>query len=61
MTKDTKIEVRAVEGFFTIEEEAHLIGGRYKNSWGYCFPKNLGGSDPNFSEDEIEEVLLSRV
>ena len=61
MTKDTKIEVPAVEGFFTIEEEAHLIGGRYKKSGSYCFPKNLGGSDPNFSEDEIEEVLLSRV
>ena len=28
------------EGFFTIEEEAHLIGGRYKNSGGYCFPKS---------------------
>ena len=61
MTKDTKIEVPAVEGFFTIEEEAHLIGGRFKKSGSYCFPKSLGGSDPDFPEDEIEEVLLSRV
>ncbi len=61
MTKDTKIEVPAVEGFFTIEEETHLIGGRFKKSGSYCFPKSLGGSDPDFPEDEIEEVLLSRV
>ena len=61
MTKDTKIEVPAVEGFFTVEEESHLIGGRFKKSGNYCFPKNLGGSDPGFPEDEIEEVLLSRV
>ena len=61
MTKDTKIEVPAVEGFFTVEEESHLIGGRFKKSGNYCFPKNLGGSDPSFPEDEIEEVLLSRV
>ena len=61
MTKDTKIEVPAVEGFFTIEEETHLIGGRLKKSGSYCFPKSLGGSDPDFPDDEIEEVLLSRV
>ena len=61
VTKDTKIEVPAVEGFFTIEEETHLIGGRFKKSGSYCFPKSLGGSDPDFPEDEIEEVLLSRV
>ena len=61
MTKDTKIEVPAVEGFFTIEEETHLIGVRFKKSGSFCFPKSLGGSDPDFPEDEIEEVLLSRV
>ena len=55
-----KIEIPAVEGFFTIEEEPHLIGGRFKKSGSYCFPKDLGGSDPNFPEDEVEEVLLSR-
>ncbi|KIE51985.1 MAG: Zn-ribbon domain-containing OB-fold protein [Acidimicrobiales bacterium] len=55
-----KIEIPAVEGFFTVEEEAHLIGGRFKKSGSYCFPKDLGGSDPNFPEDEVEEVLLSR-
>jgi len=61
VSKDKKIEVPAVEGFFTIEEETHLIGGRFKKSGSYCFPKSLGGSDPDFPEDEIEEVLLSRV
>ena len=60
VVKDMKIEVPAVEGFFTIEEEAHLIGGRFKRSGSYCFPKDLGGSDPNFPEDEVEEVILSR-
>ena len=52
-----KIEIPAVEGFFTVEEEAHLIGGRFKKSGSYCFPKDLGGSDPNFTEDEVEAAL----
>ena len=60
LVEDMKTEIPAVEGFFTIEEEPHLIGGRFKKSGSYCFPKDLGGSDPNFPEDEVEEVLLSR-
>ena len=60
MPEETKIRVPAVEGFFTVDNEPHLIGGRYKKSGSYCFPKNLGGSDPNVSDDELEEVLLSR-
>ena len=55
VVKDMKIEVPAVEGFFTIEEEAHLIGGRFKRSGSYCFPKDLGGSDPNLSLIHISE------
>ena len=56
----TKIDTPAVEGFFTQGKEPCLIGGRYRESGGYCFPKNLGGSDPDFPDDEIEEVTLSR-
>ena len=55
-----KTEIPAVEGFFTIEEEPHLIGGRFKKSGSYCFPKDLGGSDPNFPEDEVEEVQVTK-
>tara|TARA_Y100001970_G_C14111857_1_gene791326 strand:+ start:255 stop:713 length:459 start_codon:yes stop_codon:yes gene_type:complete len=60
VSKETKIDTPAVEGFFTQGKEPCLIGGRYRESGGYCFPKNLGGSDPDFPDDQIEEVTLSR-
>lgn len=49
-----------MEGLFTMDPDApHLIGGR--NSRGaYCFPKDLGGGDPDTAAPEVEEVLLSR-
>jgi uncharacterized OB-fold protein len=56
----TKPRVAAVEGLFTLdEEEPHLIGGKVAGRESYCFPKDLGGSDPA-GAGEIEEVLLSR-
>ena len=60
MKNDQKIILPAVDGFFTMEEEPHLIGGRFKKTGAFCFPRDLGGSDPTFENDEIEEVLLGR-
>ncbi|MCH7788646.1 MAG: OB-fold domain-containing protein [Acidobacteria bacterium] len=56
----TKARVAAVEGLFTLDEnEPHLIGGKVIDRESYCFPKDLGGTDPA-SDGEVEEVLLSR-
>ena len=55
----TRQRVPAVEGFFTMDDEPLLIGGRL-DTGGYCFPRHLGGSDPRHSSGEVEEVLLSR-
>jgi uncharacterized OB-fold protein len=60
MTGNTRQRVPAVEGFFTIGDEPHLIGGRLADSGGYCFPLHLGGSDPRNPAGEVEEVALSR-
>ena len=43
-----KIEIPAVEGFFTVEEEAHLIGGRLKNLEVIVFQKILEVLTPIF-------------
>ncbi|MEC8999862.1 MAG: OB-fold domain-containing protein [Actinomycetota bacterium] len=59
ITSTTKRRIPAVEGFFTMDDEPSLIGGRLE-SGGYCFPRHLGGSDPRLSPGEVEEVLLSR-
>ena len=55
----TRQRVPAVEGFFTMDDEPSLIGGRL-DSGGYCFPHHLGGSDPRQPSGDVEEVLLSR-
>ena len=60
MTGTTKVRVPAVEGFFTLDDEPHLIGGRLTGSGGYCFPLHLGGSDPRNPAGGVEEVELSR-
>ncbi len=55
-----KKRVPAVEGLFTLDEdEPCLIGGKTVGRDSYCFPKDLGGTDPA-AAGEIEEVLLSR-
>ena len=59
-TAPTKARVPAVEGLFTMDDPPHLIGGRLSETGGYCFPKDLGGSDPAASGGEVDEVLLSR-
>lgn len=59
MTTSTRQRVPAVEGFFTMDDEPALIGGRL-DTGGYCFPRHLGGSDPRQPSGEVEEVLLSR-
>jgi len=55
----TRQRVPAVEGFFTMDDEPSLIGGRL-DTGGYCFPRHLGGSDPRQPWGEVAEVLLSR-
>ncbi len=60
MTVTTKQRVPAVEGFFTLGEEPHLIGGRMADAGGYCFPLHLGGADPHHPAAAVDEVLLSR-
>tara|TARA_Y100000590_G_scaffold18378_1_gene21900 strand:+ start:670 stop:1140 length:471 start_codon:yes stop_codon:yes gene_type:complete len=55
----TRQRVPAVEGFFTMDDEPSLIGGRL-DSGGYCFPRHLGGSDPRQPSGDVEEILLSR-
>jgi len=55
----TRERVPAVEGFFTMDDEPSLVGGRL-DSGGYCFPRHLGGSDPRQPSSDVEEVLLSR-
>ena len=58
---DTRTQVPAVEGLFTMDlDEPHLIGARGVSQPSYFFPKDLAGSDPGCLGDELEEVLLSR-
>ncbi len=58
--RDTaRVRVPAVEGFFTMDDQPRLIGGRLETG-GYCFPLHLGGSDPRRPAGGVEEVLLSR-
>jgi uncharacterized protein len=55
----TKTRVPAVEGLFTMDPaRPRLIGGRAPNG-SYCFPKDLGGTDPHSPLGEIEAVELS--
>ena len=56
----TKTRVPAVEGLFTMDDPPHLIGGLLVDTGGYCFPKDLGGSDPASPGGGVDEVLLSR-
>ena len=55
-----KKQLPAVEGLFTMDDQPRLIGGRIVETGGYCFPKDLGGSDPVACTGKVEEVLLSR-
>ena len=53
----------ALDGFFAYDDngDAYLIGGKFKNTDSYFFPKHLGGTDPDVGANaEIEEVALSR-
>ena len=60
MSGTMKKQLPAVDGLFTMDDQPRLIGGRIVETGGYCFPKNLGGSDPVASTGQVEEVLLSR-
>jgi uncharacterized OB-fold protein len=58
---DTRTQVPAVEGLFTMDpDEPHLIGARGISQGSYFFPKDLAGSDPGCLGDDLEEILLSR-
>ena len=54
-----KNRIPAVEGLFTLDEaDPHLIGGRAPNG-SFCFPKDLGGTDPHSPLGAVELVELS--
>jgi uncharacterized OB-fold protein len=54
-----KTKVPAAEGLFTMDaDNPRLIGGKAPNG-SYCFPKDLGGTDPYSPLGGIEEVQLS--
>ena len=60
MSGTMKKQLPAVEGLFTMDDQPRLIGGRIVETGGYCFPKDLGGSDPAACTGRVDEVLLSR-
>ena len=60
MSGTMKKQLPAVAGLFTMDDQPRLIGGRIVETGGYCFPKDLGGSDPVACTGKVEEVLLSR-
>ena len=54
-----KTRMPAVDGLFTMDAaNPRLIGGKAPNG-SYCFPKDLGGTDPYSPLGAIEEVELS--
>ncbi len=56
-----KKRVPAQEGWFTLEDEPHLIGLRDKESGSCFFPKDVAISRaPGYADAELEEVELSR-
>ena len=61
MTKKSKNRVPAIEGWFTLEDEPHLLGLHDVESGTYFFPKDVAVSRaPGFDQVELEEVALSR-
>jgi uncharacterized OB-fold protein len=61
MTKKSKNRVPAIEGWFTLEDEPHLLGLHDAESGTYFFPKDVAVSRaPGFDQVELEEVALSR-
>jgi uncharacterized OB-fold protein len=51
----------AVEGWFTVDGEPHLIGSRCRACGTYCFPKEtFSCRNPACASNELEEVPLSR-
>ena len=60
MSGTMKKQLPAVEGLFKMDDQPRLIGGRIVETGGYCFPKDLGGSDPAACTGRVDEVLLSR-
>lgn len=57
----TKKRVPAQEGWFTLDDEPHLIGLRDTKSGSCFFPKDVSISRaPGYADAELEEVELSR-
>ena len=58
----TKVQLPAVEGWFTMDPgEPRLLGSRGVETGSYYFPKNLAFSrNPAAPAEELEEVTLSR-
>lgn len=58
---DTKTNVAAVDGWFTLGDAPALLGSRGVETGSYFFPKNLAFSrNPIAPTEELEEVELSR-
>ena len=57
----TKPRVPAIEGWFTMDPQPHLLGLRDPGSGSYFFPKDVAVSAvPGHASAQLEEVPLSR-
>jgi hypothetical protein len=58
---DRRTRVPAIEGWFTLDDEPHLLGTRCTQSGTYYFPPETTMSRaPGFESSELEPVELSR-
>lgn len=57
-----RVRVPAVEGWYTLDDEPHLIGVRCDGCGTYVFPPRAGACpNPACDSDELSETPLSRV
>ncbi|MFM8650515.1 MAG: Zn-ribbon domain-containing OB-fold protein [Actinomycetota bacterium] len=57
----SKQRVPAVDGWFTLDDEPHLIGGRCADCGTYVFPPRAGACpNPECESDELVPTTLSR-
>ena len=57
----TRTRVPAIDGWFTLDDEPHLLGTRCVQSGTYYFPPETTMSRaPGFADSELEPVELSR-
>ena len=57
----TRTRVPAIEGWFTLDDEPHLLGTRCSQSGTYYFPPETTMSRaPGYADSMLESVQLSR-